>query len=203
MRKVVISMLISLDGFHEGPGKDVMALPFDDGFSPYNAERLRNADTQFYGRRSFEGAQSYWPQIADDEKQPPIEREISRLNNAIEKIVVSDSLQLDPVAPWTSTTRVVSRSDASREFDALRQEDGGDILAFGSVTTWSALLEAGVVDELHVLVGPSLLGAGSPLYNGSARVPLRLLETRRLPDSQLVLLRYDVTGVPRRGDATE
>ncbi len=55
MRKVIVSTLISLDGYHEGPGGNVLALPFDDGFSAYNAERLRTADTLMLGRRSFEG----------------------------------------------------------------------------------------------------------------------------------------------------
>ena len=57
---------------------------------------------------------------------------------------------------------------------------------------WNPLLEAGLVDELHVLVGPALLGSGTKLYT-RARTPLRLLESRVLPDSQLVLLRYDAT----------
>ena len=76
---------------------------------------------------------------------------------------------------------------------ALKLGEGGDILTFGSVTTWSPLLAAGLVDELHVLVGPALLGAGSKLFTGASRVPLRLLESRILPDSQLVQLHYDAS----------
>jgi hypothetical protein len=45
MRKLIVSNIISLDGYYEGPGKDVMALPFDEGFSVYNVGRLRAADT--------------------------------------------------------------------------------------------------------------------------------------------------------------
>lgn len=191
MRKVVVSTLISLDGYHEGPGQDVMALPFDDGFSTYNLERLEHADTLLLGRRSFEGFQDYWPTVVDDETQPPVERAISTRNNAIEKVVVSDSLTLDDRAPWTGTTRVVSRADAAAAVADLRRGDGGDILVFGSRTMWNAVLTAGLVDELHVLIGPALLGGGTPLYAGPARVPLRLLETRVLDGSQLVLTRYD------------
>lgn len=192
MRKLVISMITSLDGYHEGPGKDVMAMPFDDAFSPYNLERLRSADTLLFGRRGFEGFASYWPRVAEDPTEPPIERDIGRRNMEIEKVVVSDTLTVEADAPWAATTRVVPVADAAAEVAALKQRDGRDILAFGGVTMWNPLLEAGLVDELHVMVGPALLGGGTKLYSG-ARSSLRLLEARVLPDSQLVLLRYDAT----------
>ena len=81
MRKLIVCNIISLDGYYEGPGGDVMALPFDEGFDDYNAERLRAADTLLLGRKSYEGFKSYWPPIADDRDAPPVAREISRLNN--------------------------------------------------------------------------------------------------------------------------
>jgi dihydrofolate reductase len=194
VRKVIVSTIISLDGYHEGPGKDVLALPFDDGFSVYNVERLRSADTLLLGRTSYDGFRSYWPAVAEDDAAPPVEREISRRNTAIEKVVVSDTLTTDLTAPWTATTRIVPRADALDEVDELKRgSSSGDILVFGSRTMWNGLLRAGLVDELHVLVGPALLGDGTPIYSGPSRVPLRLLEGRVLEASQLVLLRYDAT----------
>ncbi len=192
MRKLVISMISTVDGFHEGPGKDVMAMPFDDAFSPYNLERLRSADTLLLGRRGFEGFSEYWYRVVNDPTEPPMEREIGRRNTGMEKVVVSDTLRLDADAPWASTTRVVPVADAVSEVAALKRREGRDILVFGSATMWNPLLEAGLVDELHVLVGPALLGDGTKLYSG-ARTQLRLLEARVLPDSQLVLLRYDAS----------
>src|SRR4029450_10202749 len=91
MRKLIVCNIISLDGFFSGSGGDVMAMPFDNGFSDYNAERLRAADTLLLGRTSYEGFRSYWPAIAEDVSQPAVEREISRLTTAIEKVVVSNS----------------------------------------------------------------------------------------------------------------
>ncbi|WP_210479340.1 dihydrofolate reductase family protein [Naasia sp. SYSU D00948] len=193
MRKLVVSMITSLDGFHEGPGRDVMALPFDDAFSPHNLELLRGADTLLLGRRGFEGFASYWSRVVDDPDEPPLEREIGRRNRDIEKIVVSDTLRLDPGDPWASTTRVVPVAEAPGEVTELKRQEGRDIVVFGSATMWNPLLEAGLVDELRVLVGPALLGEGTKLYTG-ARTPLRLLEARVLPDSQLVLHRYDASG---------
>jgi hypothetical protein len=99
MRKLIVCNIISVDGFYSGPGDDVMVMPFDAPFDDYNAERLRAADTLLLGRRSFEGFKGYWPSIADNPDAPPVEREISRLDNEIDKVVVSDSLTDADLAP--------------------------------------------------------------------------------------------------------
>lgn len=190
MGRLVVSAIVSVDGFHTGPGNDVTVLPFDDGFSAYNVELLRAADVLVLGRRAYEGFVTYWPPVADDPAQPEVEREISRLNSEIDKVVVSDSMPQEPEGPWASTTTVVRRTDAHAHIAELTSGDDGDLLTFGSGTLANDLLSAGLVDELHLLVGPAVLGAGVPAFRGSDRRQLRLLETRRLPDSQLVLLRY-------------
>src|SRR5919106_7874 len=188
MRKLIVCNIVSIDGFYSGPGGDVMIMPFDHPFSDYNATRLRAADTWLLGRRSFEGFKGYWPSIADDPEQPPVEREISRLNNAIDKVVVSDSLTDADLAPWTNT-RIVRRADAHDAVAELKANEGREILMFGSHVLWNDLLTAGLVDELHLMIGSAFLGDGVPVFAGP-RTDLRLLETRRLDDSQLILARY-------------
>ena len=192
MRKYVVSVITTVDGFFEGPGGDVMAMPFDDGFSRYNAELLRDAVAVVHGSRWYDGG-AHWTGVLQDEAQPETEREIARLNVGLERLVISDSLRSDPSWPWAERTRIVPVADGPAEVARLKRGDGGTVLSFGSATTWNPLLEAGLVDELHVLVGPALLGDGGRLFRGSRR-PLRLLDARRLEDSQLVRLRYDATG---------
>jgi dihydrofolate reductase len=191
MRKLIVANIVSLDGYHEGPGKDVMALPFDEAFDEYNAERLRAADTLLLGRTSFEGFRSYWPPVADDPDARPVVREISRRNNAIDKVVVSDSLTPEQTAPWHNT-RIVKRADAHEQIADLKRQQGGEILVFGSRTLWNDLLVGGLVDELHLMIGPAFLGGGTPVFEGPERVALRLLESRTLEGSELVLARYGV-----------
>jgi dihydrofolate reductase len=193
MRKLIVTNIIALDGYYDGPGKDVMALPFDDTFDDYVAERLRAADTLLLGRTSYEGFKSYWPSVAADDAARPIEREISRLNNAIDKVVVSDGLTPEQTAPWHNT-RIVRCGEAHQRVTELKQEPGKDILVFGSRTLWTDLLAGGLVDELHLMIGSAFLGGGTPIFDGYARLPLHLLEARRLADSELVLVRY----APRR-----
>jgi dihydrofolate reductase len=188
MRKLIVCNIISVDGFYSGPNDDVMAMPFDAPFDDYNAERLRAADTLLLGRRSFEGFKGYWPPIADQPDADPVEREISRLDNEIDKVVVSDSLTEDDLAPWMNT-RIVRRADAHDVIAELKRGEGRDIVMFGSHVLWNDLLQAGLVDELHLMIGSAFLGDGVPVFSGP-RTGLRLLDARVLDGSQLILARY-------------
>jgi hypothetical protein len=66
MRKHIVCNIMSLDGYYEGPGKNVMVLPMDAAFDEYNLERLRSADTLLLGRTSYELLMGFWPARADD-----------------------------------------------------------------------------------------------------------------------------------------
>jgi dihydrofolate reductase len=193
MRKLIVCNIISLDGFYSGPGGNVMVMPFDAGFSDYNAERLRAADTLLLGRTSYEGFRSYWPAVAEDMSQPAVEREISRLNAAIEKVVISDRLQPDQIAGW-GPTRVVRRAHAHAQVVALKRGPGRDILMFGSHILWNDLLAAGLVDELHLMIGPGVVGEGVRAFEMRPPRSLRLLETRTFDGSSLLLVRYAMEG---------
>jgi dihydrofolate reductase len=189
MRKLVVTILISLDGYVAGPGGDVMAMPLDESFSAYNLERLRTADTLLLGRTTFLGFRSYWPAVADDPKQPETEREISRRNTAARKVVVSDSLSPDDLVGW-GESELVRRAAAHDAVRKLKAQDGADILVFGSVPVWNDLLAVGLVEELHVMVGNGILGDGVPAFTRGLTERLRLQEARRLEGSDNVLLVY-------------
>jgi dihydrofolate reductase len=187
MRKVIVSNIVSLDGYHEGP-EGVMQLPMDAAFDAYNLERLEAADTLLLGATTFRGFQGFWPSVADDPAQSDVNRGISRRDNEIAKVVISDSMSDDQLDAWRSTTTVVPRADAKRAVEELKQQGGGDILVFGSRTMWNGLLADGVVDEIHLIVGPVVLGGGIPAF--VAPHSLELTGSRPFEGSGNVLLTY-------------
>jgi dihydrofolate reductase len=202
MRKLVVSNIMSIDGYFEGPGRNVMALPMDGFFDEHNLERLRAADTLLLGATTYTGLKGYWPAVADNPEVSPavaanpdvadIHRDTGRRNNEIQKVVVSDSLTADDTTPWTETTTIVPRAEARQAVAELKEETGKDILMFGSRTLWNELLLAGLVDELHLMVGATVLGGGTPTFSAGPIPPLRLVDTRRREGSDNLLVRYEV-----------
>jgi dihydrofolate reductase len=198
MRKLLVCNIMSLDGFYEGPGQNVMALNMDASFDAYNLERIRTADTVLLGRKSYEGFSSYWPHIADAAADPDNRalsadnRELSRIYNGLKKVVVSDSYRVPVDNPWSENTTVVSRGDIDTWLANQRAQDGGDILVFGSRTMWNGLLHNGLIDELHLMMGPAALADGTPIFAASA--DLSLMDVRRFDGSDNLLVVY----APRR-----
>lgn len=202
MRKVVVSSIVSLDGCVAGPGGNVLALPMDRFFDEHNLERQRSADTLLLGRNTYLGLKAWWPAIAEDPARSPavqldpstaeLHRETAQRNNALHKVVVSDTLTDADTAPWTDTTTIVRRADAHETVRRLKDRPGQDLLVFGSATLWGDLLQAGLVDELHLLIAPVVLAGGLPAYGSGPVPPMRLVDVRRREGSDNALLSYAV-----------
>lgn len=202
MRKIVVSSMVTLDGYTAGPGGNVMALPLDSFFDEHNLERQRRADTLLFGRTTYLQMKSYWPGVAQDPARSPavqldpstadLHRETAQRNDTLTKVVVSDTLTDADTDPWTETTTIVGRADAHDTVRRLKEQPGEDVLVFGSRTLWGDLLTAGLIDELHLLVGPAVLGSGLAAYGPGPVPPLRLVDVRRREGSDNVLLSYAV-----------
>jgi dihydrofolate reductase len=194
MRKLIVTQAVTLDGYAEGPGGDMSALPMDRFFDEHNRDRQREADTLLCGATTYRIFRSFWPPLAADPAATDVHREISHGQNTLRKIVVSDSLTEADTAPWTDTTTIVPRADVRRFVAELKSQPGKDILVFGSLTLWRGLLAAGLVDELYMMIGGNVLGHGTSLFGSGPVPPLRLLDNRRT-GSDNVVLHYEVARV--------
>lgn len=200
MRKLIVSNFLSLDGYYEGPDKDVTALfdfrtdadrP-DESIELYSAERLREADTMLFGHTTFKGFKDTWPSVVGDKEASSTQRDISSRLNAIEKLVIADSLLLEDTGPWRDTTRIIRRADAHDQLAEAKAQDGRDILVQGSHILWNDLLAYGLVDELHLMFLPVAVGQGTPVFTEQVKEALLLVNTRRFEGSENIVLRYKV-----------
>ncbi len=193
MSKVVVTSIVSVDGYTEGPDGDVMAMPMDHAFDEYNAERMRSAGSLLFGGTTYRGFVGFWPTALENPELTPGSTEIAqRYADGIPITVVSDTLTEDETGPWRDQTTIVRRADAHEAVARLREQDGGDALMYGSRTLWGDLLAHGLVDELHLMVGPSLVAGDHHAFVGVPPTGLRLLDVRQWDGSDNVLLSYAV-----------
>jgi dihydrofolate reductase len=194
MRKLIYSMMTTLDGFierkHSGearPGDPTLLdwVLIDQELHEFANEEARAAGAFLYGRRLYENMAAFWPTADSLPDVPGYIFDFARIWKPKPKIVFSRTL--DKVE-WNS--RLV-RDNAAEEVEKLKQEPGG-YLSVGGANVASMLLHLGLIDEIRVYVHPVVIGAGTPfLPPADATINLRLLETETFA-SGVVFLRYDV-----------
>lgn len=177
MRKLIVSNLMSLDGFFEGPNGELDWHVVDEEFFDYAREMLRSADSILFGRKTYEMMARYWPAAPKDE--------IAEKMNTLAKIVFSRTLDK---AEWQNSRLV--RDDAAQEVATLKKMPGKDMVILGSAKLSLSLLEQGLIDEYRVILNPVLLGKGNLLFqNAAKKLNLKLKNTRMLK-SGVALLYY-------------
>jgi dihydrofolate reductase len=175
MRKLIVSNMMSLDGFFEGPNHELNWHLVDHEFVAYAADMLRSVDTILFGRTTYELMANYWPNAPHDD--------VAEKMNGLPKIVFSKTLDK---AGWNNCRLV--RGDAVEEVSRLKQLPGKDMVILGSAMLASDLLQRGMIDEYRVILNPIFIGAGTPLFKGIERgVKLNLRETKLLRSGVVIL----------------
>lgn len=181
MRKVVVLESMTVDGVYDAQTIVQWGAPYaSDEREKYIREAILEADALLYGRRTYDLQAYYWPGLKNNEYG------IADRKNSIPKYVVTST----PLkAQWNNSNIV--KGNIVDEIAQLKRQPGKDILIEGSGTLVESLMQAGLVDEVKLLVHPAIMGSGKRLFNdGVGMTALKLVESKPLSKG-VVLLRYE------------
>lgn len=168
-------MHISLDGFVAGPNGEMNWIKVDDEIFSHVEQRISQGDTALYGRVTFQMMESYWPTAADKPSATRHDKEHSKWYSKVRKLVLSKTMNQESLV----NTEIIS-GNLEERIGTIKQQEGSDILLFGSPTATHSLIESNLIDGYWLFVNPIILGQGIPLFvNIKEKIKLNLLTTRQ------------------------
>jgi len=181
MRTLSSFIITSLDGFYEGTNGELDWSIVDEEFKDFALRQLEDADTLGFGRVTYQHMAAYWPTDQARANDPAIASGM----NAKPKLVFSNTLEH---ASWSSTT--IIGGEAVERIAALKSDADGELLVIGSAHLTASFAAAGVLDELRIMVSPTVIGQGRSLFEDlEDRIAFRLAHVKQF-DSGSVLLTY-------------
>jgi dihydrofolate reductase len=179
MRKVILFMLVSLDGFFEGPDHALDWHNVDADFNAFSHAQLDSAGILLFGRGTYQLMAGFWPTEAAVRDDPVTAEAMNRLP----KIVFSRTLT---DATWHNTRLV--KENIVEEIQRLKTEPGKDLFVFGSSNLAITLIQNGLIDEFRILVNPLVLGKGTSLFEGiHEQLNLELIGTKTFRSGNVLL----------------
>jgi dihydrofolate reductase len=183
MRKIVLWMSVSIDGFFEGPNCELDWHMVDDEQHGHIIEVLGAAGAFLEGRVMYELMAEYWSTADQRPSSSPFEVKFARIWRETPKFVFSRTLKR---ADWNST---VVREVIPEEIQKLKDQSGGDMI-LGGANLAGAFWQHDLIDEYRLYVHPVIIGKGHrPFPSSDDKIKLRLAETRSFRNG-VVLLRY-------------
>ncbi len=180
-------MHTSLDGFVAGLNGEMDWIKVNGAIFDFVGTMTDLADTALYGRVTYQMMENYWPTAGEKPNASKHDIEHSRWYNKVSKIVLSKTIY----ETGHNNTKVIGEN-ISENINKLKQQDGKNILIFGSPSASTSILNEGLIDDFWIFVNPILLGQGIPLFKDkSKRVKLSLIETKTF-DIGVIALHYEM-----------
>jgi dihydrofolate reductase len=185
MRKLVLSIHMSLDGFVGGPKGEINWIKVDEELFDFISPITDEADTAIYGRVTYQMMESYWPTAADKPTATKHDKEHSRWYSNVTKIVLSRTIHESD----KRNTIIVSDNIVQR-INAIKKEQGKNILMLGSPSAAQILMQQDLIDEYWLFINPIILGNGIPFFTKlKDSIQLKLAETK-IFSSGVIGVRY-------------
>jgi len=183
MKKIIMFNMVTVDGYFAGTDGNIDWHLVDEEFNSFAADFISQFDTALFGRVTYDLFAGFWPNATSDTSTPE-NRIIAQALNSMRKIVIThNKLSLD----WEHT-EVWQDIDADK-IKELKQQDGKNIVIYGSGTIVKQLTDLGLIDEYHFIVAPVILGGGKSLFAGNGQKQLELTEAKAFSSGN-VLLKY-------------
>jgi dihydrofolate reductase len=185
MRKLKLQVQVSIDGFIAGPNHEMhwMKLPWTDDLISYVREITQPVDLVLLGKNLAEGFIPYWSDVAKNPESADYEGGLKYTSTP--KIVFSKSLQH---TKWENTG--VVNGDLAQEITNLKKLNGSDIIAYGGAKFVSSLIKANLIDEYYLMINPTAIGRGMPIFNEiTEHLALELAECKKF-DCGIAVLKY-------------
>jgi dihydrofolate reductase len=180
VRKLFAFNMVTLDGFFEGPNREIDWHNADNQeFNDFAVEQMSTVDSLLFGRKTYQMMASYWPTEIAIQSDPIV----ADLMNRVSKVVFSRTMD---AVEWNNTRLI--RENAAQEIQNMKSQAGKDMAIFGSANLISTIMH--LMDVHRVMVNPILLGSGTPLFKSTGeKTFLKLINVRSF-DSGNVLLSY-------------
>ncbi|MFD0618272.1 dihydrofolate reductase family protein [Paenibacillus sp. GCM10027629] len=186
MRKLVLFLHSSLDGFVEGPNgeMDIGWVSYDADLEKHAKEILSTADTVIWGRGTYQMMHSYWPSVPSNPSASQHELDHAEWIDKTNKIVFSTTLEK---VEWNNSRLV--KNNVKEEIKNLKQQPGRDMVILGSPRFAHYLMELDLIDEYKITVSPVLIGSGLPLFQGfKEKINLKLIENKTFDSGAIGLV---------------
>ena len=179
MRKLIVTEFLTLDGVYEEPTPWQSSYKPDDG--QFKFDELFESGALLLGRVTYEGFAHYWPTATGTGKFG------ERMNSLPKFVATTTRTSLD----WNA---VALEGDVVLAVEALKRQEGQNLLTYGSGMFAQTLLRHGLVDELRLMIYPLVLGSGKRFFSGGDRLSLKLASSRDLGAGVLLLIYHPTTG---------
>lgn len=187
MRKLFLQIMVSLDGYIEGPNGELDWHRADEEFEEYVNQTLRSIDGMLLGKKIYDVFFNYWPDVFKEfegSENPPPHFETACLLQELPKYVVSTTLE----KPGWNNSHLI-KDNIRNEIKKLKEQPGRDIALFGGAGLAASLMEMNLIDEYRLIVNPVILGGGTPLFReGQKKNEMTLTDTKRFKSGAIMLV---------------
>lgn len=185
MRKLKLQVQITVDGFIAGLNNEMdwMKFPWSEDIINYVREITDPVDTILLGRNLAQGFIPHWENVAKNPEDPEFEGGLKY--SGTPKVVFTKTLN---ECVWSNTK--LAKNDLTDEVNELKNQPGGDLIAYGGGKFVSSLIQHHLIDEYHLFVNPTAIGNGMPIFKElNQYLNLELAECKKF-DCGIALIKY-------------